>query len=148
MTETPQQPQMPPEPIAVDPFAEKFDEEEIVLDSFAAWDQIFHDQVPRVENRRDPGFATLVQAALDATPAFTRPALSPAFKIVPSHANLKASPRQVGAVPAFENESGEGWDSAFFSRRRFRRRKLVSLAKRTVPAIAVSRCVRHRASRT
>jgi type II secretory pathway predicted ATPase ExeA len=52
-----------------DPFAEQFDEEEIVLDSFAAPDDMFWRGMPRVENRRDPGFAGLVQAALDATPA-------------------------------------------------------------------------------
>jgi type II secretory pathway predicted ATPase ExeA len=50
-----------------DPFAEKFDEEEVVLDNFAGWDEMFRRDAPRVENRRDPGFSTLVQAAI-ATP--------------------------------------------------------------------------------
>jgi type II secretory pathway predicted ATPase ExeA len=49
------------------PFAEQFDEEEVVLDSFAAWDEMFHAGTPRVENRRDRGLATLVQAALEAS---------------------------------------------------------------------------------
>jgi type II secretory pathway predicted ATPase ExeA len=51
-----------------DPFAEKFDEEEVVLDNFAAWDDVFRREMPRVENRRDPGFATLVQSAIEALP--------------------------------------------------------------------------------
>ncbi|MEX0642892.1 MAG: AAA family ATPase [Pirellulales bacterium] len=51
------------------PFAELFDEEEVVLDSFAAWDEMFHAGTPRVENRRDQGLTTLVQAALEATPS-------------------------------------------------------------------------------
>jgi hypothetical protein len=52
----------------VDPFAEKFEEEEVVLDNFAGWDDMFRRDVPRVENRRDPGFSTLVQAAIIASP--------------------------------------------------------------------------------
>jgi type II secretory pathway predicted ATPase ExeA len=107
------QPVMPPEQTAVDPFAEKFDEEELVLDSFAAWEQIFHDQVPRVENRRDPGFATLVQTALDASPGFGRPPMSPAFKIVPTHSSLETSPQHASGTLAFESEPGDGSDSAF-----------------------------------
>ncbi len=51
-----------------DPFAEKFDEEEVVLDNFAAWDDTFRHELPHVENRRDPGFSTLVQAAIEASP--------------------------------------------------------------------------------
>jgi type II secretory pathway predicted ATPase ExeA len=53
---------------AADPFGEDFDEEEIVLDNFAAWDDLFRRDVQRVENRRDPGFSTLVQAAIEASP--------------------------------------------------------------------------------
>jgi type II secretory pathway predicted ATPase ExeA len=52
---------------AVDPFAEEFAEEEVVLDNFAAWDDLFRREAPRVENRRDPGFATLVQTAIDVS---------------------------------------------------------------------------------
>jgi type II secretory pathway predicted ATPase ExeA len=51
-----------------DPFAEKFDEEEVVLDNFAAWDDMFHRDALRVANRRDPGFSTMVQAAIEASP--------------------------------------------------------------------------------
>ena len=47
-----------------DPFAEKFAEEEVVLDCFAAWDNVFRRDTPRVQNRRDPGFTSLVQAVL------------------------------------------------------------------------------------
>jgi type II secretory pathway predicted ATPase ExeA len=54
---------------AVDPFAEEFDEEEVVLDNFAAWDDMFRRDAPRVANRRDPEFATLVAAAIGAAPA-------------------------------------------------------------------------------
>jgi len=53
---------------AADPFAEKFDEEEVVLDNFAAWDDMFCGDLPRVENRRDPGFSTMVQTAIEASP--------------------------------------------------------------------------------
>jgi hypothetical protein len=49
------------------PFAEKFAEEEVVIDNYAAWDDIFRRDVPRVANRRDPEFAVLVEAALQAT---------------------------------------------------------------------------------
>lgn len=51
---------------AVDPFAEKFDEEDVVLDNFAAWDEMFRRDAPRVANRRDPEFAALVGDALNA----------------------------------------------------------------------------------
>jgi type II secretory pathway predicted ATPase ExeA len=54
--------------IGADPFAEKFDEEEVVLDNFAAWDDMFCHDVQGVENRRDPGFSTLVQDAIEASP--------------------------------------------------------------------------------
>jgi hypothetical protein len=57
-----------PAVMTTDPFAEKFDEEEVVLDNFAGWEDMFRHDVPRVENRRDPGFSTLVQAAIDASP--------------------------------------------------------------------------------
>lgn len=53
---------------ARNPFDEPFDDEEVVLDSFAAWDTLFHQHTPRVENCRDPDLAALVQAAL-GTPA-------------------------------------------------------------------------------
>jgi type II secretory pathway predicted ATPase ExeA len=55
-------------PNAADPFAESFEEEEVVLDNFAAWDDMFGRETPRVNNRRDPGFSSLVQAAIDASP--------------------------------------------------------------------------------
>lgn len=54
-----------------DPFAEKFDEEEVVLDNFAGWDDMFRKGSRRVENRRDPGFSTLVQSAITATTVST-----------------------------------------------------------------------------
>jgi type II secretory pathway predicted ATPase ExeA len=47
-----------------DPFDEEFDEEEVVIDSFASWDDMFRREAPRVQNRRDPGFAALVQSAI------------------------------------------------------------------------------------
>lgn len=58
-----------PAPEAVDPFAETFEEEELVLDSFATLASIFGTRTPRVENGREPGFSKLVQHALDATTA-------------------------------------------------------------------------------
>jgi type II secretory pathway predicted ATPase ExeA len=54
---------------SADPFAEKFDEEEVVLDNFAAWDDMFHRESPRVQNRREPQFAALFQSAVAAAPA-------------------------------------------------------------------------------
>jgi type II secretory pathway predicted ATPase ExeA len=54
---------------APDPFAEKFEEEEVVLDNFAAWDDMFRRDMPRVANRRDPEFSTLVEAAMQSTAA-------------------------------------------------------------------------------
>jgi len=54
--------------VTADPFTEQFDEEEVVLDNFAAWDDMFRRETPRVANRRDPGFSSLVQAAIDAVP--------------------------------------------------------------------------------
>jgi type II secretory pathway predicted ATPase ExeA len=47
-----------------DPFSEAFDEEEVVLDGFANWDDMIRREAPRVQNRSNPEFATLVQAAI------------------------------------------------------------------------------------
>ena len=58
-----------PAPDAVDPFAESFEEEELVLDSFVTLASIFGTRTPRVENGREPGFSRLVQNALDASAA-------------------------------------------------------------------------------
>lgn len=51
---------------ADNPFDEQFDEEEIVLDNFVAWDAVWREHTPQVENLRDPQFAARVQDALDA----------------------------------------------------------------------------------
>lgn len=56
-----------PAPDAVNPFNEEFEEEELVLDSFATLASIFGTRTPRVENGREPGFSRLVQNALDAS---------------------------------------------------------------------------------
>ena len=56
-------------PDAVDPFAERFEEEELVLDSFATLARIFSPRTPRVENSRETTFARMVQDALDANDA-------------------------------------------------------------------------------
>ena len=55
-----------------DPFAEKYDEEEVVLDNFAAWDEMFRRDTPRVANRRDPEFSIMVDAAIKSAPAAER----------------------------------------------------------------------------
>lgn len=47
-----------------DPFEEEFDEEEVVFDNFAGWDNLFRRDTPRVRNERDPDFAALVQSAI------------------------------------------------------------------------------------
>jgi type II secretory pathway predicted ATPase ExeA len=49
------------------PFDESFDEEEVVLDNFASFGEMFDVGTPRVENRRDAEFASLVRAAIDAS---------------------------------------------------------------------------------
>jgi hypothetical protein len=46
------------------PFTEEFDEEEVVLDAFAAWDDLFDARTPRVENCRDQNIASLMHTAL------------------------------------------------------------------------------------
>ncbi len=56
-----------PAKVAADPFAEKFDEEEVVLDNYAAWEEMFRGSATRVANRRDPEFARLVETALQST---------------------------------------------------------------------------------
>jgi type II secretory pathway predicted ATPase ExeA len=55
-----------PAPEAIDPFAEPFEEEELVLDSFVTLASIFGTRAPRVENCREPSISRLVQNALDA----------------------------------------------------------------------------------
>jgi type II secretory pathway predicted ATPase ExeA len=52
-------------PEAIDPFADEFEEEELVLDRFSLLSEMFHSQTPRVSNRRDPAFARLVGRALN-----------------------------------------------------------------------------------
>jgi len=54
---------------AVDPFGEPFEEEELVLESFATLASIFGSRTPRVENGREPAISRLVQNALDASAA-------------------------------------------------------------------------------
>lgn len=61
-----------PEPFVVppatnNPFMEEFEDEEVVLDNFANWDNMFRREAPRVQNRRDPEFASLVQAAMTSS---------------------------------------------------------------------------------
>jgi hypothetical protein len=58
------------------PFAEEFDEEEVVIDSFASWDDMFHRDVPRVQNRRDPEFSSMLQSAI-VPPATNEPVVTP-----------------------------------------------------------------------
>jgi type II secretory pathway predicted ATPase ExeA len=73
-----------------DPFGEQFDEEEFVLDNFAAWDNVFLRDRIRVENRRDPGFASLVQDAINAASVEPMPAENavpeglPAARLMPA----------------------------------------------------------------
>jgi type II secretory pathway predicted ATPase ExeA len=57
-----------PAPEAIDPFGnEAFEEEELVLESFATLASIFGHRTPRVENGREPAFSRMVQNALDAS---------------------------------------------------------------------------------
>lgn len=51
-------------PIAADPFADQFEEEEIVFDRFSAISEIFHARTPYVDNLRDRSFAERVEEAL------------------------------------------------------------------------------------
>jgi type II secretory pathway predicted ATPase ExeA len=48
----------------VHPFTGEFEEEELVIESFATMSCIFHDHTPQVENRRNPAFAQLLDEAL------------------------------------------------------------------------------------
>jgi type II secretory pathway predicted ATPase ExeA len=50
------------------PFEDSFDEEELVLDKFAAWSELLHPLTPRVENRRDVQFSAMVEAASQSRP--------------------------------------------------------------------------------
>lgn len=68
-------PRAPRDP--ADPFAEQFDEEEVVLDNFAAWDEMFHARTPRVENHRDRHVSTLIHAALEPKPVITSRPIPP-----------------------------------------------------------------------
>jgi type II secretory pathway predicted ATPase ExeA len=56
-------------PEAVDPFADRFEEEELVLDSFATLAGIFGTRAPRVENSREPAISRMVYNALQANDA-------------------------------------------------------------------------------
>jgi type II secretory pathway predicted ATPase ExeA len=94
----------PAEPPAIDPFAEQFDNEEVVLDNFAAWDDMFHHQTPRVENRRDPGFANLVQVAIEASPGGHPRFETPAFKVIEAHAAFVASSKTSGSRYTFNDQ--------------------------------------------
>jgi hypothetical protein len=60
-------------PEAVDPFADRFEEEELVLDSFATLAGIFGTRAPRVENTREPAISRMVHNALQANAAVTTP---------------------------------------------------------------------------
>lgn len=51
----------------IDPFGESFEEEELVLESFATLASIFGRRTPRVENGREPAISRMVQHALDAS---------------------------------------------------------------------------------
>jgi type II secretory pathway predicted ATPase ExeA len=51
-------------PVAADPFADQFEEEEIVFDRFSAISEIFHARTPCVDNLRDQTFAERVEEAL------------------------------------------------------------------------------------
>lgn len=57
------------QPASNNPFLEEFEEEEVVLDNFASWDNMFRHEAPKVQNRRDPEFATLVQQAISTAAA-------------------------------------------------------------------------------
>ncbi len=94
---------------AVDPFAEKFDEEEIVLDNFAAWDDMFRRDAPRVANRRDPGFAALVEVALKAEPAGKRLRNSPVDSSSPKVDRRDVVPKDSASRGTAELESNIDW---------------------------------------
>jgi hypothetical protein len=69
------------------PFDEEFDEEEVVLDNFAGWDNMFRRDAPRVQNQRDPDFATLVQSAISTSDVCEQIVVAPtgaAFRMLES----------------------------------------------------------------
>jgi type II secretory pathway predicted ATPase ExeA len=55
-------------PVAVDPFADQFEEEEVVLDRCTLLSEMFHAKTPRVQNHRDPAFTRRVSEALRSQP--------------------------------------------------------------------------------
>jgi type II secretory pathway predicted ATPase ExeA len=95
-------------PPPADPFAEKFDEEEVVIDSFAAWDDMFRREAPRVENCRDPEFASLVQAAIDNSP-IAHACMSPRASVEPDELTYGQAldPQQRSEFFAFEDKTSE-----------------------------------------
>jgi hypothetical protein len=92
------------------PFGEQFDEEELVLDNFAAWDNMFLRARIRVENRRDPGFASLVQDAINASSVAPVPAENHAIE-TPTARLMPAPPEEVAepgeTIDEFADECSE-----------------------------------------
>jgi hypothetical protein len=103
------------EPRPDDPFGEAFDEEEVVLDSFAAWENMFLSNRIRVENRRDPAFAAIVQNAMDASAAEASPVenavaqTSPAARLMtlPAGEESDKADAHAEAVVAFADVADE-----------------------------------------
>jgi len=68
MVESPEEPVTAwSEENAADPFADEFEEEEVVLDRFAPLANAYHPGTPQVVNQQEPELATLVQAVLEPT---------------------------------------------------------------------------------
>jgi type II secretory pathway predicted ATPase ExeA len=91
------------DPLA-DPFGETFDEEEIVLDNFSGWGDMFHRGTPRVENGRDREFAALVQAALEKCAAQSH---RPSSSTPPGVVHLLNDPEDKQTVPAASKSDSE-----------------------------------------
>jgi type II secretory pathway predicted ATPase ExeA len=64
-------------PTAIDPFADQFEEEELVLENFGGLSGIFHPRTPCVENRRNPAFAQLLDQAIQSSASTTAHANEP-----------------------------------------------------------------------
>jgi type II secretory pathway predicted ATPase ExeA len=96
-------------PEAVDPFADEFEDEEIVLDRFAPLAELFHVGTPRVANRRDPAFAGFVgQAIADRLDAPDHLDASDDLQVESKETRIAATPQHVRGDTAPRRGFGPG----------------------------------------
>jgi type II secretory pathway predicted ATPase ExeA len=97
------------------PFAEPFAEEEVVLDNFASWSDMFDPSTPRVENLRDQRFTSLIHEALGTTAEHAGNATDidlPAAEERTDEADLRWPPLRIAALPDANLSAPPADDSA------------------------------------